>query len=64
MKFGLLKCFPLGWNSGNQEIAEVTANNLNEAIPLLQSFCPYELDENGYVKNGEITYVVAEVFGS
>lgn len=60
MKYCLLFC----WFGGNKSLAEVRANNIEEATKLLQPNCPVKLDKYGYAKSGEITYCVCEVFGS
>lgn len=50
--------------SSNKSIAETWANTKEEAIEKLQEHASVSLNENGYAKNGEISYCVAEVFGS
>ena len=66
MKYGLLQCWPVGNGSANRQLAECDAANKTDAIKKLQPHCPdiVTLDATGYAKIGEISYVVAEEFGS
>ena len=56
--FGLLECV----NHGNKELAEVEAPNKTEAIKKLQQHSPVTLDEHGYCKVGDTSWIVAENF--
>ena len=49
-------------NGSNQELAEVSATDITDAIAKLQPFCPVQLDSKGYAKDGTITYVICEIF--
>ena len=64
-KYALLRCYP-GFDkeghlaSGNECKAECQCKTMTEAIQLLQPSCPGTLDSTGYVKVGNITWVIAE----
>jgi hypothetical protein len=64
-KYALLRCYP-GFtkdgqlSSGNNCMAECLGKDIAEAIQKLQPHCPGALDGTGYVKVGEITWVIAE----
>lgn len=66
--YSLLMCYPVSTAflsfgaSGNHSIGDCVANNLQEAIQLLQVGFPHKLDERGYAKIATITYVVCESF--
>ena len=64
MRYGLLRCYPAGGISGNNCLAECVASSSAEATEKLQPFCMVPLNARGYAKEGEITFVVAEFFGS
>jgi len=66
MKYGLLQCWPVGNGSANRQLAECDAANKTDAVENLQPHCPVgvTLDATGYTKVGEVSYVVAEEFGS
>ena len=59
--FVLLRLFPSGGpgQSGNQAVQEVEASTKGVAIAHFRRFQP-NLDETGYCKEGEISWVVAE----
>jgi hypothetical protein len=64
-KFALLKLFPAGnFQSGNLVLSEIRfdcPNARKEAIAEFQrSFPLLKLNDDGYAKDGEITYCVAE----
>jgi hypothetical protein len=63
MKYSLQRCYSVGGLCGNNQVAEVVAKDLTEAIELLKPHCPVPLDHSGYGKE-EITFVVCEVLGS
>lgn len=59
LKFGLLKCF----FGSNICISDCLAMTKTEAILILRHLNPtVVLDDNGYVKVGDVTYTVAEFF--
>lgn len=68
-KFALLKLFP-AWTmegilpcSGNQVLADVEAVDEKDALRHFQTERPdLKLNNNGYAKDGEITYTIAEYF--
>jgi hypothetical protein len=63
-RYGLLKCFPLNYyQGGNECIAECHANSITDAIPQLQPQCSVKLDNSGYAKAGEVSFVIGEFFG-
>jgi len=49
-------------NGGNRELQQCSAFTKEHAIEQLAPHCPVELDKEGYAKQGNITYVVAEAF--
>lgn len=63
-RYGLLKCWSVGFGSANLCLAECRATNLTDAIASLQSSCCYTLDATGYVKAGGVSFVVGEFYGS
>lgn len=61
----LFKCFSLNGLltvSGNILLGETTASSKEAAIKHFQQFSPIALDKDGYGKQGEFTYTVAEFF--
>ena len=55
--------WPAGNGSANKVLEELAAKwDLKSAITLLQAWCPVPLDEHGYAKQGEITWVIAECY--
>lgn len=72
MRYVLLELVNQGWSSSNQVIDETTCTSLKEAVGYFR-YCgkisrygvKLNLDYNGYYKlNENISYCVAEVFGS
>ncbi len=61
--FSLLHCYPArNGQSGNFAIFDCKAGTKPEAIEKLKSASGLELNEDGYLKAGEITFCVAEAF--
>ena len=63
-RYGLLKCFPCGWGSGNTCLAECRAANMTDAIQLLQPHCSCRLDGNGYGKVDDVSFIVGEFYSA
>lgn len=66
MRYVLLELINCGWSSSNTVIEETLAENLEDAVNFFKQSNPrLYLDERGYYKpNTDISYCVAEVFGS
>jgi hypothetical protein len=67
MKFAFLKLFPCfsteGYSySGNVIINECQAPSRKDAVKIFQQSSPIALDSEGYGKQGEFSYCVAEFF--
>lgn len=57
----LLKLFPCGnFSSGNQVLAEYDAESKYHAIEYFRKNNSLALNDQGYVKYGEISYCIAE----
>lgn len=64
MKYGLLRCYPVGdFRSSNECLAVCNATSFGDAVQTLQANCPVPLVD-GYAKQDSNTFVVAEEFGS
>ena len=61
-RFAFLKLFPCGRGSGNVIVNECRAASKPEAIKIFQQSSPVSLDQEGYGKQGEFSYCVAEFF--
>lgn len=62
-RYALLKLWPVWNGSANKVIAEtINPLTLKDAIDALQQHCPLKLDERGYAKEGEISWVLAECY--
>ena len=69
MKFAFLKLFPAytsdGFKrSGNLTLRECEAPTKDEAVNTFRQTSPVALDNDGYGKQGDFSYCVAERFGS
>lgn len=66
MRYVLLELVNHGWSSSNTVIEETLAGDLEDAINIFHQHNPrMYLDKCGYYKpNENISYCVAEVFGS
>ena len=62
IKFAFLKLFPCGWGSGNLVLKECLAASKAEAVKFFQQTSPIALDGDGYGKQGEFSYCVAECY--
>ncbi len=67
-RYALLKLQPAGFASHNLVIAEHTAGSEALAIKHFQTIFTTKdgqtLDDNGYLKVGEVTFCIAEYFNS
>ena len=56
----LLQCYPCGGMSGNRCLGEIDARSFKAALDHFQTVSPVPLDEQGYAKCGDFSYVVGE----
>ena len=63
IKFAFLKLFPCGnFTSGNLVLNECYAASKQDAVKVFQQNSPIALDGEGYGKQGEFSYCVAECY--
>jgi len=62
-KYALVKCYPVGYGSSNQTIADCSASSFDIAVNTLQRYVQsVTLNKNGYAKEGVYTWVVCAVY--
>ena len=61
-KYALVKCYPQKEGGMNVTLANCIASSFEMAVRTLQQDSPVKLNENGYAKRNEFTWVVCSVY--